>query len=310
MDKNKTSIDTVEINVKNPDKVYFAEKNITKGDIIDYYVKIAPFILPHLVNRPFSMLHFPEGLMENMFYQKERPQNAPRYLGEAKIPSDRRGFINWSTVDNVESLIYMANRSVVEMHAWFSRADDLRFPDIAVVDLDPSGKTGFKEAAVIAGVFRRLLEDLNIYSVPKTTGSRGIHIYIPIAGYSYDDVRVFLIAVCAAAQRARPDLCTTERTVERRGNRVYLDAVQCAWGKTLAVPYSMRVRGRGAVSTPLKWEEVGPELDPLKFDINTIFDRIGKHGDLFEGFYGNTQSLYPQHYKEVKNAADYLERGY
>ena len=279
--------------IKRPDKIYSAEDGILKSEIIDYYEKIAPYILPHIHNKPFSMIHFPEGVGGKFFYQKERPQDAPDWLENIKLKSSsEKGFINWCLVNDTASIIYMANRSVIEMHTWFSRLPNLEKPDIAVVDLDPSGDTGFKEAVYIAKAFKILLKELSIYAVPKTSGSRGIHICIPIKPVPFSEVQKFLNHLCLIVVSTYPKLCTTERIVKSRGNKIYLDAVQNAQGKTIIAPYSLRAKVNIPFSAPLLWEELDNEnLKASDFNIKNIFNRLNEKGDLFKDFYNKAQTL-------------------
>lgn len=277
------------IELKNLNKFY--DKGITKAEVISYYIDIANYLLPHIINKPFSMIHFPDGVNGKNFYQKQCPKNAPSWLKTVKLKSETRGSIDWCLVNDLASIVYMASRSVIEMHTWFSRLPDLSKPDIAVIDLDPSGNTGFSEAQFIAKEFGTLLNQIGLYSVPKTTGSKGIHIYIPIKDASFDDVREFLERLCFIIESTYPKLATTERIVKRRENKIYLDWVQYGMGKTIAAPYSLRARPGLPVSTPLRWEELDKPIDPKEFNIYTILNRIKKEGDLFEGFYQRRQKL-------------------
>ena len=287
------NIENRSLDVKNLEKVYFEEQGYKKADILDYYVKIAPYLLPHLVNRPFSMIHFPGGKLEDSFFQKQCPVDAPPWLNTVKIPSERRGHIDWCTVNDLPSLVYMVNKSVIEMHAWFSRADNLDKPDAAVLDLDPSGESGIKEAAVIAAGVGDILKQLSVYSVPKTSGGRGLHIFIPITPnkYTYADVQKFLGFLCGAMLKYRPDICTSERAVSKRGDKIYLDAVQCGRGKTIAMPYSLRVKSGALVSAPLNWNEINANLNPRDYNIRSIWARLEKQGDIMSEFYNRAQDL-------------------
>ena len=139
-------IDDKEVKLTNLNKVYFPALNLTKGEVIDYYIKIAPYILPHLINRPFSMLNFPDGYGNKSFYRKQCPAGAPEWVETIAIPSSSKGYVDWCLVNNRATLVWMANRSCIEMHTWTVRAPDLERPDLAIIDLDPSGNTGFKEA--------------------------------------------------------------------------------------------------------------------------------------------------------------------
>lgn len=291
-DKN-IFIDNVYVPLKRLNKIYSEKDDIAKVEIIDYYIKIAPYLLPHIKNKPFSMIHFPEGVGGKNFYQKQCPVNAPEWLETIKLESSsEKGYITWCLINDAASIIYMANRSVIEMHTWFSRLPDLKKPDVAVIDLDPSGNTGFGEAIVIARAFRFLLKQLNIYAVPKTSGSRGIHIYIPIKPLPFDEVQNFLNKLCGVVVATYPNLATTERIVKNRGDKIYLDAVQNASGKTIIAPYSLRVRVNLPVAAPLLWEELDNDnLKAADFNIKNIFARLEKNGDLMKNFYAKAQTL-------------------
>lgn len=277
------------IELKNLDKFY--DKSTTKAEVISYYIDIADYLLPHIIDKPFSMIHFPDGVGGKSFYQKQCPKNAPSWLKTVNLKSKTRVSIDWCLVNDLPSIVYMASRGVIEMHTWFSRLPDLLLPDVAVIDLDPSENTSFSQIQFIAKEFGKILNQIGVYSVPKTTGSKGIHIYIPVKDASFDKVREFLDRLCFIIQSTYPDLATTERIVKRREDKVYLDWVQNGKGKTIAAPYSLRARAGLPVSTPLRWEELDTPLDPKEFNIYTILNRIKKEGDLFEGFYHKRQKL-------------------
>ena len=280
--------------LKNLGKPYGGEADTaTKGDVIDYYVRIAPYLLPHIYDKPFCMIHFPHGVRGGKsFYQKERPPDAPAWLKSVALPSTKRGEINWCLVNNAASIAYMAGRSVIEMHTWFSRLPDLSRPDVAVIDLDPSGEAGFGEARQTALLFRTLLSQLKLRAVPKTSGGQGIHIYIPIAPVPFGEVQSFLKKLCQIVADSYPHLATLERTVGARGSRIYLDAVQNAHGKTIAAPYSLRAKEGLPVSAPLLWEELdNPELSPLSYNIYNIWSRLKEAGDPMGGLYESAQEL-------------------
>lgn len=283
-------LDGRQVRLKHLEKQYIG--SLTKADIIDYYIRIAPYLLPHLKGRAFSMIFFPEGKIENSFYQKQCPSDAPEWMTTARIDSKRRGYIDWCVVDNVASLIYMVNKSVIEMHAWFSKIDNLGNPDMAVIDIDPGQDTKFINAVKVARCYKTIFDGYKLKSYVKTSGNKGLHIFIPIEPkYSYAKVQEFLRHTSGLVEHTLADIATTERLKVKRGDKVYLDAVQCNMGKTLAMPYSLRVKSGGCVSTPLLWDEVDARLDPAAFDTKTIFDRLEQKGDLFRLFYNDRQSL-------------------
>jgi bifunctional non-homologous end joining protein LigD len=178
------------------------------------------------------------------------------------------------------------------MHAWFSRLPDLSRPDIAVIDLDPSENSDFSDVKRLALFFKKVLDDLGIVSYPKTSGGDGLHICIPITPLPFKDVQMFLFSLCAAAVKEFPDTATTERFIAKRGGRIYLDAVQNAAGKTIAAPYSLRVRPRAPVSAPLHWDELKSRaLTPSAFNIKNIRTRIAREGDLTAGMYDKKNDI-------------------
>ncbi|MEW6623537.1 MAG: non-homologous end-joining DNA ligase [Bacillota bacterium] len=290
---NNLYIEGKEVKVTNLDKVFWPELGLTKADLIKYYIQVAPILLAHIRGRPFSMKPYPDGISGKSFYQKECPKEAPAWLQTTPIASDRKGVVNWCIINDTPSLIWIVNRACIEMHTWFARLPYLKHPDIAVLDIDPSGNTGFTEAVKVAKLFKALLDELNLHGFPKTSGMSGIHIYIPIKPvYSFSQVREFLLKLCQIIESYESGLATTVRSIKRRGDKVYLDAVQNASGKTIPAPYSLRPSPEATVSTPILWKELeDPALVPTKFTIQTIFPRLEMYGDLFQGVLDKQQKL-------------------
>lgn len=281
-----------DVEVTHLEKVFFPDKGITKGDLIEYYIRMSPYILPYLKDRPFTMVPYPHGVTGKSFYQKQRPEGAPAWLSGVAVPSEKKGHIDYCLVNDIPSLVYMANRGCIEMHAWFSRVPDLDTPDIAVFDLDPSGQTGFGDAVAAARMIKVILDAYGLAAVPKTSGMTGLHIVIPIRPAPFKEVQAFLTSICKVVEKAKSDKFTTERAIAKRGDRVYLDAVQNARGKTLPSPYSVRPNEWAAVSAPLTWEEVMDDsLTPERFTMMNIEERVKKVGDLFEPVYRLRQAL-------------------
>ncbi|KUO51468.1 MAG: hypothetical protein APF76_13980 [Desulfitibacter sp. BRH_c19] len=290
---NMLQIEGKEVKLTNLEKLYWPELNLTKGDMINYYIKMGPYILPHLKNRPFSMKPYPDGIDGKSFYQKQCPKEAPDWLETFPINSSKKGYVDWCLINDLPSLIWIANRACIEMHTWFSRVPNLDKPDIAVLDIDPSGDTGFKESQIIAKLFKIIIDELKLTAIPKTSGATGIHIYIPIEPiYSFTQVREFLLKICRIVEEANPGLATTERNVKKRGSKVYLDAVQNASGKTIPAPYSLRPTPQATVSTPLLWKELEDDnLLPTKFTIENTISRLSQTGDLFRAVLNERQIL-------------------
>ena len=272
------------------DKVYFPQINASKAELIEYYLRMAPYILPYLKNRPFSMLHYPHGVDGTTFFQKQRPEDAPEWLAGIPIPSKEKT-VDWCLVNDTPSLLYMVNRSCIEMHAWFSRVPKLDEPDVAIFDLDPSGNTGYREAVEAALLIKAALDVYGLTAFPKISGKTGVHVAVPIEPTPYERVRKFLTNVSKAIEKTQPNKFTIERTIVKRGNKVYLDAVQNARGKTLPSPYSVRATPQANVSAPVTWKELQDGITPDDFHIRNMEQRIKAVGDLFAPVYTLRQHL-------------------
>jgi bifunctional non-homologous end joining protein LigD len=283
------------LRLSNLDKPFWPDEGITKGDLLSYYREIAHVLVPHLRNRPFTMKRYPDGWQGKSFYQKDAPSHMPAWIRRAPFPAStregERRTIEYALVNDELALLWMVNMGCIDMHAWTSRADRPERPDWVLFDLDPSADSGFPETIEVALLVRQTLDLLELESFPKTSGSRGIHILVPIARrHTYEETREFAAIVAATIARAAPDLATTEWTkAKRRG--VLIDANQNGPGRTTATVYSVRPRAGAPVSTPLTWDEVRPGLDPETFTMDEALDRVASHGDLFAGVLAGGQSL-------------------
>ncbi len=279
-----------EVTLTNTEKIYFPELGASKAELIEYYIRMAEYILPYLKGRPFSMLHYPDGIYGKTFYQKQRPADAPEWLQSVSLVSKDKT-INWCLVNDLPSLIYMANRACIEMHAWFSRLPDESQPDVAIFDIDPSGSTGYKEAAEAALLVKTALDAYGLTGIPKLSGKTGVHVVVPIEPVPFFKVRDFLKKICQHIEKAQPALFTTERTIAKRKDRVYLDAVQNGRGKTLPSPYSVRAVPGANVSAPVTWKELANGISPQSLNMRSMEERIKAVGDLFAPVYGLSQKL-------------------
>jgi bifunctional non-homologous end joining protein LigD len=281
--------------LSNLEKPFWHEEGITKGDLLTYYRDVAQVLVPHLRDRPFTMKRYPDGWQGKHFFQKDTPAHAPQWLRTAPFPAATRGGttreIDYALVDDELALLWVVNMGCIDMNAWSSRADRPDRPDWVVLDLDPADGAGFAEVATVALLVRDTLELLGLESFPKTSGSRGMHVLVPIARrHSYEETRELASIVAATLARAYPELVTTEwARAKRRG--VLVDANQNGPGRTTATVYSVRPRAGAPVSTPLRWEEVTPDLDPSAFTMDVVLDRVAAHGDLFAGALSGRQSL-------------------
>jgi bifunctional non-homologous end joining protein LigD len=283
------------LRLSNLDKPFWPEEGITKGDLLAYYRDIAEVLVPHLRKRPFTMKRHPDGWQGKSFFQKQAPTHMPDWIETATFPaSTREGekkVIDYALVDDDLALLWMVNMGCIDMHAWASRADRPQRPDWVMFDLDPSEGATFEDVIQVALLVRETLDVLGLESVPKTSGSRGIHVLVPITRrHGFDEVREFAGIVAGALARAHTGLVTTEWTRAKRKG-VLVDANQNGHGKTTASVYSVRPRAGAPVSTPLRWEEVRSGLDPAAFTMDVVLERVARDGDLFERVLQDGQSL-------------------
>ena len=281
------------LELSNLDKVYFPESGITKGDLIDYYRRMANTILPYLKYRPENLNRHPNGWEGKSFYQKDTKNDPPDFVRTVNIWSDSNNAeLRYMVCDNVETLLYMANLGCIEINPWNSRVDSLHNPDYMIFDIDPGDHNTFEQVIRVAQEFHRVLTLACEEHYPKTSGKTGIHIYVPLkARYDYDQIRDFSQLVAQLVHRALPDITSMERSPAKRKDKIYLDYLQNRFGQTIAAPYSVRPAAGAPVSTPLEWNEVKKGLDPAKFTIKNIEKRLEKKGDLWKPVLGKGVDL-------------------
>jgi len=286
-----------ELKLSNLDKVFFPVEGITKGDLLEYYRAVAPTLLPHLRDRPFTMVRWPDGIEADRFFQKDAPSHMPEWIPTFRTQVStreaprRKKRVNFPVVNDELALLWMVNMGCIDMNAWYSRTDKPDRPDFVLFDLDPSPGVGFKETVQVALLVKQALDAFGLVGFPKTSSAEGMHVLVPVERrYTFDDTRQFAEIVAGAIARTNRGLATTEWTkAKRRG--VLIDSNQNGEGKTIASVYSVRPRAGAPVSTPLRWSEVNEDLDPLSFTMPVVLDRIHKHGDLFEGVLTTRQRL-------------------
>ena len=278
-----------QLELTNLQKLYWPDEKITKGDLINYYETVAPLILPYLKDRPLSLKRNPNGILDKGFYHKDAGNIAPAWMKTANIHSESTGkTVHYLVCNNVKSLLFIANLGCIEMNPWNSTTQKLDAPDYLVMDLDPSDKNTFDEVIDAALVIKEILDKAGITGFCKTSGSTGLHIYIPCKKkYGYDEVREFAKIIATLTQEQLPQTTTMERSLAKRKKyHVYIDYLQNSRGQTLASAYSARPKPGATVSAPLEWKEVKKGLQLSDFTIKTIHKRIRKKGDLFEGVLG------------------------
>jgi bifunctional non-homologous end joining protein LigD len=275
------------VRVSNLDKVFFPEIPLTKRDLIQYYVDVAPWLLPHIARRPMVMKRQPNGAAGDFFYMKNAPSPRPDWIETVSIPHDS-GTTEFPLIDDLPSLVWVINLGCIDLNPWYSRADDWNRPDFLHFDLDPSPGATFAEVREVALHVRDLLAELGIPSWPKTTGSRGIHVYVPIRREPVQD-QVWAFAKTLAHELARRHhgLVTVEYAKAKRPKgSVLVDYNQNAWGQTLASIYSVRPRPTASVSTPVTWAEVEGGIEIDDFRIDTVRERLTALGDLWDPVLG------------------------
>jgi bifunctional non-homologous end joining protein LigD len=282
------------VRLSNLDKPYWPEEGITKGDLLRYYRDVAPTLLPHLRDRPFTMKRYPDGWAGRPFFRRDAANYVPPWVkrADARVMSEQgERTIEVPAVNDELALLWMVNTGCIECHTWYSRMDRLDRPDWVVFDLDPSDDVGFPETVEVARLVKKALDAFGLTSFPKTSGAHGLHVLVPLERrHTYDDTRRFADRVARRIAEAHPDLATTEWSkAKRRG--VLIDARQNAKGKSIASVYSVRPMPGAPVSTPLRWNEVNQKLDPASYTMDAMLRRVGRYGDLYEGVLKTKQRL-------------------
>ena len=278
-----------ELKLTNQNKIYFPEDDITKGDVIDFYQSISKYILPHLKDRPQSMNRYPNGIKGLSFFQKDAAEETPEWIEIQKVFSESGDkYINYIICNDRETMAYLNNLGCIELNIWTSKIKKADNPDYLVLDLDPSEKNSFEDVIETAQAVKEVLDLAGVGGYPKTSGSSGIHVYIPMnAKYSYDQVKNFGHLLMQMVQKKLPDLTTLERSLQKRDkNKIYLDYLQNRRGQTLASVYSLRPKNGAPVSMPLEWKEVKKGLKPTDFNIHNSLDRLKEKGDIFKPILG------------------------
>jgi bifunctional non-homologous end joining protein LigD len=281
-----------EVELSNQDKVFFPGDGLTKGDVIDYYERIADHILPHVENRPLVVQRFPDGVDEEGFYQKQVGEHFPDWVRTVKVQlAGSKETQDLVVCDDVSTLVYLANQACLVLHPWLSRAVALEHPDLLVVDLDPPSGDDFEPVRQAARKVKALLEELDLPGFVKLTGSKGVHVAVPLDGSAdFETVRSFARDAMALLAERDPDTLTTEQRKDRRGRRVYLDVGRNAYGQTAVAPYSVRPLPGAPVSAPIDWDELG-RVGPRHVTVRSVFRRLAQHVDPWDGLRRRAHSL-------------------
>lgn len=279
------------VRLTHPDRVYFPERGFTKRDLARYYVAVGDGVVRALLDRPTTLERYPDGVTGESFFQKRAPRNLPEWIptGRISFPSGRHADEMCPT--EVAAVVWAANLGCLTFHPWPVRRGDTEHPDELRIDLDPQPGTGYADAVRVALELRPLLEELGMVGWPKTSGGRGLHVFVPLlAEWTFPQVRRAAIAIARELERRAPQRVTTSWWKEERGERIFVDYNQTARDRTVAAAYSVRPRPRAPVSAPLRWEEV-PEARPEDFDLVTMVERYAELGDVHAEMEGRAYRL-------------------
>ena len=283
-----------DVAVSNPDKVYFPEPGLTKGDLVQYYVDVADYALNHIRRRPFHMKRYPNGVDGDFFHQKRVPAH-PDYVGEQFVQFPSGHSTVFAVVDNPAALAWVINLGCIELHTWHSRVPEIETPDYLLIDLDPTTDGQWPHVRRIALVVREVMDELGLPSFPKTSGATGLHVLVPIEPeVEFPRVRRLAKALAEEVERRVGDqevATTTWRVKDRRG--VFVDFGQNARDRTIASAYSIRPTADARASAPLRWDEVA-DVDPADFTLTTMRERVAEVGDLMATMWDEKVSLLPR----------------
>jgi bifunctional non-homologous end joining protein LigD len=273
------------------DKVLFPSEGITKREVIEYYEQIASVMLPHIENRPLMLQRFPNGIEAEGFYQKNVSETFPRWIKRVSVDK-AGGHVTHAVCNDKETLVYLANLGCITPHMWLSRTPKIKNPDILIFDLDPT-EDDFRTVRDMAIGLRDILTALGLKSFPMTTGSRGLHVSVPLdQAVDFGFVRAFATDVAHGLVDAFPDVVTMAQRKTNRKGRLFIDVMRNAYAQTAVAPYSLRAKPGAPVAFPLTWDELAdPKLHSQRYNIRTVLRHVHEHGDAWKRFWEHPQSL-------------------
>jgi bifunctional non-homologous end joining protein LigD len=280
----QVTVDGKIVKLTNLQKPFWAELGITKGDLLRYYTEVSSFLLPHLTSRAMVMKRYPNGAAGKFFFQKRAPVPRPDWIETCSIEHASASRIDFPIIRDLASLLWIINLGCIDLNPWYARCDDVNRPDYLHFDLDPVEGAMFERVCETAMLVHQALDTLEIPNFAKTTGSRGIHVYVPIVrGPTQKQVWTFSKQLAQSMEQLHPDLITAEyRIAKRPKGHVLMDYNQNAWGRTLASVYSVRPKPQAPVSTPVTWDEVERGLRIEDFRLDNVPKRLSKVGDLWQ----------------------------
>lgn len=282
------------LKVTNLTKVLYPMVGFTKAQVIEYYAKIAPVMLPHIKDRGVTFRRWPDGVTGDSFFNKRCPSHRPDWVGTCLGPGDRGGGIDYCQLSEVASLAWAANLAALEIHGPMARCGDLDTPTMLVFDLDPGQPATIIECCQVALSIRDVLDSVGLSAVAKTSGSKGMQLYVPLnTPHTHTHASDFALAVAQLLEKQMPTAVTATMAKKERPNKIFIDWSQNSRHKTTIAPYSLRGKDRPTVSTPISWDEVseGADGEPLSFEAFEVLDRVEQFGDVFEDAVSVEQEL-------------------
>ncbi len=289
---------TTRVKLSSAERVLFPEDGITKGDLFEYYRAVAPVIVPHLCDRPFTMKRWREGIAGQAFFQKQAPKGMPKWIKTRQFRTHPREggsrLVDFPLVNDADTLLWMVQMHCIDMNAWYSRVHKPHRPDFVLFDLDPPDEPdGFAQAIEVAHLICALLEELELPGYVKTSGADGIHVVAPITRRSTFEQTYDFAEGASRLLESRHDGLVTTEWLKKKRRGVLVDHRQNGWGKTIASVYSVRPKPGAPVSTPLRWDELTPDVRPRDFTMDVALRRIEEHGELFAAVLEDPRPLAP-----------------
>jgi bifunctional non-homologous end joining protein LigD len=290
--------------ISNPEKILFPDDGITKSEMVDYYTRIAPAMLPHLKGRAIVMLRYPDGINGESFFHKETPDYFPSWIERISLPKEG-GRVNYVVCDEAADLAYIAGQACITPHTWLSRYDRPYNPDQLIFDLDPSEGVDFAMVRQAAFTIKDLLTELGLVSFVKTTGSRGVHVTCPLdRDATFEDSRTFAEDVAKYLAGKDPEHLTVQAHKNKRGKRILIDVLRNSYGQTAVAPFALRAKPGAPVATPISWEELkNITLNSQTYNYENIFDRLSQVKDPWAGIWDKDGSI-KQSWKKLKVLVD------
>jgi len=287
---DRVRVGRYKVDIVNAHKPFFPQDGISKGDLVQYYRRIARTMLPYLRGRPITMHRFPDGIESEGFYQKDAPEYFPPWIERVRVAKED-GALEQVVCTRAADLVYLANQGCITPHIWPSRSDRLHNPDVMVFDLDPAEGAGFESVRRAARALRELLRSLGLVPFVQTTGSRGMHVVVPLdRSEGFDAVRAFAQEVARLLAGRWPRELTVEQRKEKRGQRLYIDTGRNAYGQTFVAPYAVRPRRGAPVATPVRWEEL-EAVESQSYNLRNVFQRLQRAGDPWRGMWRHARPL-------------------